>query len=427
MSSMSRGNKVRKRCEWLSANVFRNYPIDEGAIAALCTLPYPRAMEMCADLEAKADSVKNPSAYLTQAVNREGGAGGGGGGGYLNHFESEGAIAKRCRWLNTNIFWADAILEPTMAKMSSLGLRRAMELLRDLEENAKNVGNPDGFLLNAVRREGGGQYHQSQHYGGYDRSWGGRSQDGHTRLHRQSTWLNANVFWPGAIDEEAIGQLSTIDLGRAMTMLKEVEGKADVVENPSGYLKNAVRRENLYDWSSSRDGWWEESWDDSSWKPQEANTAIHRRATWINENVYWSGAIDRDAILQLSGIDFGRAMDMLRDVEEKAESVDNPSGFLKAAVRRETYTGSSEEIDERVQKRCTWLNMNVYSKGAIDKDAIAKLSTLTFRRAMAICKDLEEKGKDQITNPSGYAKAAVLREPLENVQDWAGGYAPSSS
>mmetsp|Transcript_74453 Transcript_74453/g.206777 ORF Transcript_74453/g.206777 Transcript_74453/m.206777 type:complete len:471 (-) Transcript_74453:154-1566(-) len=425
--SSSLFQKVHKRCTWLNANVFWDGAIDEAAILALSKIDARRAMEMCQEVETKADTVANPSGYLVNAVRREGMGVGGRGDAFASDYAYSGQARgdprfhKRCAWLNMNVFWHGAIDDDAIAALSTIDYGRAMEMLKDIEEKASTLASPSGYLKNSIRREMRGRGARPYDYDDYYYDEGSMRAD--NRIHRRCTWLNANIFWQGAIDEQAIRDLSSIDPLRAMAMLREVEAKADQVSNPNGYLKNAVRRENLYE-SGGYAGGYDDAYASGSGAYYDygtkMNSTIHKRCTWLNANVFWDGAIDEDAIAQLSTLDTVRAMEMLKELEGKSDKVINPSGYLKNAVSREDEAwdwdedaeGAAGEIDRRVQKRCTWLNANVFGAGAIDKEAMASLSTLDFGRAMEICRGLEEKGARYVANPSRYLKVAVRNEEL---------------
>eukprot|EP00927_Polykrikos_kofoidii_P053073 TRINITY_DN4721_c0_g1_i1.p1 TRINITY_DN4721_c0_g1~~TRINITY_DN4721_c0_g1_i1.p1 ORF type:complete len:546 (+),score=118.86 TRINITY_DN4721_c0_g1_i1:166-1638(+) len=477
-------------------------------------------MEMCKDLESKSDKVANPAGYLLNAVNKEnanprqtygssygnGGAGYnegyggydegyGGSGGYEDYgdygYQASGnqqyygqqetvvssRLHRRCTWLNANVFWQGAIDEKAIEQLSGIDVGRAMEMLKDLEDKAELVANPSGYLKNSVRREGRaaganvGMVSQGYGYadGGVQPQYGS-AQEVSSRVHRRCTWLNANVFWQGSINEKVVAALSSIDMDRAMEMLQDVESKAQRVSNPGGFLMNACRREGMqnagYDASYAANTRYDTGYVEH-YAPEntQVNSAVHRRCTWLNANVFWQGAIDEEAVAQLSGIDGGRSMEMLKILESKADTVANPSGYLKNAVRKEvgaragtTWDEGGEwgwlpqnrgggceqqqqgddwgwsqqnrvaggggqqqgDLDERIRKRCTWLNTNVFGIGAIDREAMVALSTLEYGRAMAMCKEVEEKGSNRIANPSGYLKVAVRKESEHPRGKWPG-------
>lgn len=143
---------------------------------------------------------------------------------------------------------------------------------------------------------------------------------------------------------------------------------------------------------------------------------LHKRCTWLNGNVFQASPINKEAIQALATIHPMRAMEMLKEVEEKAEKVKNPSGYLKSAAARESPVSSQISIDPAVEKRCKWLNFNLFKDNKIDGEAIALLSSLGWARAMELCKELETKG-EQVRSPSKYIKAAAARElPTEYHQ-----------
>ena len=57
-------------------------------------------------------------------------------------------------WLNANIFPDRPIDEEAISAMCHLSMARAMELFKDLEENAQRVKNASGYLKSAAAREG---------------------------------------------------------------------------------------------------------------------------------------------------------------------------------------------------------------------------------------------------------------------------------
>merc|ERR1719261_1458989 len=68
-------DKVSKRADWLNLNVFNplGQAIEQSAVEAVGQLEMSTAMDLFADLEAKArtNGIKNPTNYLTAAARRE--------------------------------------------------------------------------------------------------------------------------------------------------------------------------------------------------------------------------------------------------------------------------------------------------------------------------------------------------------------------
>merc|ERR1719311_853762 len=151
---------------------------------------------------------------------------------------------------------------------------------------------------------------------------------------------------------------------------------------------------------------------------------IHQRCTWLSTMVFGStGAIDQEAVQALCSIDFSRALEITKDLETKGTVVANSSNYIKAAVSREPGGGKGRagkghevssdgfDVQYKVHQRCTWLSAMVFGgKGAINDEAVQALSSIDFKRAMEITKELESKGL-QVANPSNYICAAVSREP----------------
>eukprot|EP00929_Paragymnodinium_shiwhaense_P034043 TRINITY_DN18566_c0_g1_i1.p1 TRINITY_DN18566_c0_g1~~TRINITY_DN18566_c0_g1_i1.p1 ORF type:complete len:207 (-),score=18.60 TRINITY_DN18566_c0_g1_i1:221-841(-) len=144
---------------------------------------------------------------------------------------------------------------------------------------------------------------------------------------------------------------------------------------------------------------------------------VHRRCTWLNRVVFWDGAISEKAIEDLYGLGFQAAMEITKALEAEAHDVTDPSDFIWNAIHGGSRgkgghgTNYGVDVDSRIEKRCRWLNSNVFGEGAIDKTAISALCSIDFVRAMELCKELEGKGSERVSNPSGYIKAAVSREP----------------
>lgn len=409
---------VHKRCTWMNANVFGQEAINQDAVAALSCLPWERAMELLKQVEEKKGEMKNASGFLIVAASRDlkGGGNGGGGGGAGGAWSASGedvftGVHKRSTWLNANVFGQQAISQEAVAALSNLSRDRAMDLLKQVEEKKDQLNNPSGYLLAAVKRDFGD--------GG-----GKENADVYTGIHKRCTWLNANVFAEGVITQEAVQALSSLPWDRAMELLKHIEEKKGELKNPSGYLISAVGRDvqrPQQTWSQRGQGAaGAKAGGASGGSWHGVDTGVHKRCTWLNANVFGAGAIDEEAITVLSSLEFNRAMEITKEMEQKGAAViKNPSSYLKAAAQRE-FGGSAAagaggaagggDVHTAVHKRCTWLNANVFGAGSIDGETIAALSTLDFTRAMQLCKDLEEKGKGNVANPSSYLQTAVKRE-----------------
>merc|ERR1719410_753574 len=193
---------------------------------------------------------------------------------------------------------------------------------------------------------------------------------------------------------------------RAMELMREIEEKHSGIRNPSAYLKSAARREGFG------------PPDDATPPPKRAAAGltrpeppttmppkgkgkagpaekVRRHAAWLNKNAFAHSPLDDDALQALMKQDPIYALSVLKDLEAKAESINHPSKFLIATLksdgmlfssaspafvgkakgkggRQATPSQSVSALDyERIEKRATWLNANVFWKNPIDDEAIA--------------------------------------------------------
>lgn len=264
--------------------------------------------------------------------------------------------------------------------------------------------------------------------------WGGGKGSG-DKVEKRAAWLNQNVFGDRPIDAEAVAAMKGLGAPRAMELFKEIETEAGKIRSPSGYLKTAAKREGLTGPAAPA----MPAMPAMDW--QAAQTKVHKRATWLNANVFSDRPIDDDAMAAVAGIYAGlgheRAMELFKDIETKGAEVRDPSGYLKAAAKRAGFVPPQEAMSasngkgskgagaiqnygavqnygsgpnfNKVHKRAKWLSENVFQGKPIDDEAIAAMASLDVGRAMEMFKEMEEKG-DQIKNPSGYLKAAVKNE-----------------
>eukprot|EP00428_Durinskia_dybowskii_P024469 CAMPEP_0170253902 /NCGR_PEP_ID=MMETSP0116_2-20130129/26795_1 /TAXON_ID=400756 /ORGANISM="Durinskia baltica, Strain CSIRO CS-38" /LENGTH=468 /DNA_ID=CAMNT_0010504893 /DNA_START=94 /DNA_END=1500 /DNA_ORIENTATION=- len=450
--------KIQRRAQWLSDKVFPANPIDEKAIAAMGTLSRTRAMEIFQELEEKAAEVGNPSGYLHAAVRREGkgaarvvgaaaavhstGAVVGGG----RHAQ---VVAKRAAWLNSRVFASSPIDREAVAAIVGMGAARASELLKEVEEKAGNIKNPSGYLKVAAKREGvvpaaappaaapatrrigaapAAHRPASAIVGSRALPVGAAPRKAlpalpgpaPNKVRRKIDWLNDRVFGHGAIHEDCVAALVSLPSSEAMHILGELEQRSGEVKNPSGYVQAAVRRA-LGDPDIE----------------QHDHEKIRRRVAWLNARVFSANPIDDEAVGAMMGMGVYRAMDLFKEIEEKAGTLRNPSGYLKAAATREGFAPPDSAGDTRAPKgggrakpkagvqtqrstlggadagevraRVDWLNESVFADNPINTEAAEIMAELTPSRAMQLLSDLEGKA-DQVRTPSGYVITAVARE-----------------
>lgn len=392
--------KVQKRATWLNANVFPDRPIDQEAVMMMKSLATARAMELFKDVEEKKEQVRNPSGYLKSAAARE-----------APVQQVDEKIHRRATWLNSNIFPDRPIDQEAIQALSTVGTARAMALYKEVEEKHEQVKNPSGYLKTAVSRDGPGGYAAPAANMQHMQS----EREEHSKIQKRITWLNANVFPDRPIDTEATGAMFGLGISRAFELLKEIEGKAQELRNPTGYLKTAAMREGL----APPEG------QDQAKVQAFQEDKVSRRARWLNENLFQDRPIDQEAISAMGSLAIPRAMELFKDVEEKAAQLRNPGGYLKAAVSREgpggavstprsaIYAQPAQQgiipAGDKLHRRITWLNANVFGYAPLDEEAREAAQSVPLDRALEILKDLEGKSST-VQNPSGYVKASINRE-----------------
>ncbi|CAE7504085.1 FTSH10 [Symbiodinium sp. CCMP2592] len=342
--------KIHRRASWLNGNVFPDRPIDEEAIVAMKSLGGARAMELFKEVEEKFEQIRNPSSYLKTAAARENPSGQGRGmpqtalalAPFTRRPDPATKIQRRASWLNGNVF-PDRHIDPeAIEAMKTLDSARAMELFKEIEEKSGQVKNPSSYLKTAVAREGSGMPQNltaAPRVGTVARLSGPASPEEQTKIHRRVTWMNANVFPDRKIDDEAIGAMYGLGLARAMELLQEIQEKSDSMRNPANWLKAAASREGLapppqsmapapmsFQAGNAKGG---QTSDYSNYDK------LHRRIKWLNNNVFVHSPLDAETTEALASLSLQRALEMLKELENKGSEVKNPSGYMKAAVSRE--------------------------------------------------------------------------------------------
>jgi len=344
-------DKVSKRAQWLNDNVFPDRPIDDEAIAAMIGMGQKTAMELFKELETQSSAIRNPSGYLKSQARKAGfgpsedysapsGRKAGGGGN-----RDFGKVEKRATWLNANVFGDRPIDEEAMAALAGMGVGRAMELFKEVEEKAGQVKNPSGYLKAAAAREG---FAPPDKQGGGKGGGKAAARNTHTQYERdydkvekRAAWLNKNVFASSPIDDEAVAAMAGMGAARAMELFKEIEEKGGQVRNPSGYLKSAARKEGFGPAAeppstSPRQGGAAKGGGGKGGKMSNSNLEkMVKRVLWLNDKVFLENPIEEETVLAMESLSTQRAMELFKETEEKAAEIRNPNGYLKAAVKRE--------------------------------------------------------------------------------------------
>jgi hypothetical protein len=278
-------------------------------------------------------------------------------------------------------------------------------------------------------------------------------------LSKRIGWLNnnANLNQPLRYDE-AGALLENIDTKDAMDILKDLEEKAADIRDPTGWVKVAAQK-RLGGGGGLAVGNWGATTAMGAVKgvirtgmkarthaaTPEEDQKIRKRIGWMNANAGLQGPLMYDkASTSLLALPSMAAMEILKNLEEKAAEVRDPTGYVIAAAKRRIDSGGMGPVggmpmtgfggmgmmampmmpmapmmpmgsadpgfDEKLRKRVGWLNNNANLAQPLMYNKVKEaLSVIDSRKAMDILKDLEGKGAE-IRDPTGWvAKAPPTR------------------
>mmetsp|Transcript_48809 Transcript_48809/g.125775 ORF Transcript_48809/g.125775 Transcript_48809/m.125775 type:complete len:628 (-) Transcript_48809:66-1949(-) len=290
-----------------------------------------------------------------------------------------------------------------------------------------------------------------------------------TKVSQRIGWLNKNAGFAAEIHYSKVKDiLSQVGDAAAMRVLQEVADRASEIQDPTGFVLTEAELA-LQDRSrppaegGDVDGGEPGSEGDANaaGDPPKAqrrhraentggvNPRIATRVQWLNENAGLCEPVDLQEVADLLADAGPRScMAALKDLEEKAGEVRNPTAYLHAQLTRiaakkaEAPSGRAAglrtgviktalkskggvaprqggaELRRKVEVRMEWLNTNAGLAAALDVDklgsALAKLGSLPD--SMAILKQLEENSAD-IRDPTGWVLVSARRAlgTLKNV------------
>eukprot|EP00930_Biecheleria_cincta_P047697 TRINITY_DN3311_c0_g1_i1.p1 TRINITY_DN3311_c0_g1~~TRINITY_DN3311_c0_g1_i1.p1 ORF type:complete len:464 (-),score=106.22 TRINITY_DN3311_c0_g1_i1:125-1480(-) len=356
--------------------------------------------------------------------------------------EDEKRITRTIGWLNNNIDLAAKIsCADVMEPLSKLDTSTSLQILKDLELSSETVENPTAYVIAAARRAA-------------DKKGASDSADPTGKIARQVRWLNDNANLQKPLFYSAVvGALSKVEVGAAMKILRDLEAQAYSVQNPTAYVTSAAERlgdrrapptkEQKKKWrekGAEREEGEEGSADENeeaedsqkdmsdqkkiakqeaedSQKDMSDQKKIAKQVGWLNSKADLAEKISyTDVKDALAACPIGSAMRILKDLQVHAESVSNPTAYVKAAAQRasgvnptSTTKPSDSEDSKKIARQVGWLNANGNLQDRLSYSDIKEpLENCGLRGAQRILKDLEW-GAESIENPTGYVRAAALR------------------
>ncbi|CAE7331154.1 unnamed protein product, partial [Symbiodinium sp. CCMP2592] len=155
------------------------------------------------------------------------------------------------------------------------------------------------------------------------------------KIRKKVNWLNREgYFGKQFVDEDALEMLGTLPEDRAMSVLENLEEKAEYGEiwNPNSYVVKAVIRHSQ---QLNAEPQWSPSSPARSGPP--AALPVLKKVNWLNrEGFFGEAEIDEDAVEMLGGLPIDRAMSILENIEGKAGAGEiwNPNSYIVKAVVR---------------------------------------------------------------------------------------------
>eukprot|EP00439_Symbiodinium_sp_Y106_P052960 s922_g7.t1 len=135
------------------------------------------------------------------------------------------------------------------------------------------------------------------------------------KIRKKVNWLNREgYFGKQFVDEDALEMLGTLPEDRAMSVLENLEGKAEYGEiwNPNSYVVKAVIRHSQ---QLNAEPQWSPSSTVRSGPP--AALPVLKKVNWLNrEGFFGEAEIDEDAVEMLGGLPIDRAMSILENIED---------------------------------------------------------------------------------------------------------------
>eukprot|EP00931_Biecheleriopsis_adriatica_P102898 TRINITY_DN77802_c0_g1_i1.p1 TRINITY_DN77802_c0_g1~~TRINITY_DN77802_c0_g1_i1.p1 ORF type:complete len:628 (+),score=132.39 TRINITY_DN77802_c0_g1_i1:75-1958(+) len=253
--------ELGRKIGWINKNCDLSEKISySDVIGPLSQLPTRDAFKILSDLEARASTIRNPTAYIVTATGRSQDRHGPPAVVYYQssvEIDPTGKLARQIGWLNKNVELKDKLLfDEIVEPLSSIDVREAMVILKDVELNAAEIKNPTGYVLAAAGRKSGHAIGAST--GGAKRVRSAPappalSEDDSKSISRQVGWLNRNAGLADKISYSDVAEpLSALEISDAMKILKDLEKNAGRVKNPTAYVAAAAAKRAGGDDGSSR-------------------------------------------------------------------------------------------------------------------------------------------------------------------------------
>jgi len=252
--------------------------------------------------------------------------------------------------------------ESAIQAVKSLEPHQGVGILSDLRQQGGAVRKPSAFVMSAVRRytdgkAGGSGSESRSHRGGgggrgewdsYD-SRGSYPSGGRGGRHQSAPsddlWRQIEGLMRGTdIDESARSKLSELSPEDQVTILQDLSRGHGRVRNQSAFvISNAkLAREGRLKRFHPDEGY-DNRYDDRDYGRQreDRNRGRHDRGSWQARKPSMWDKLDDKAKAELESLSEADRADLLNELENKADSVRNPSAFV-CSVSKRYYDKSSQ-------------------------------------------------------------------------------------
>lgn len=476
--------KVKKRISWLNdkANLNDQLSYDKVGELLLESGPIAEVMKILKTLEENASEVRNPNGYITSAARRlreEGVAPEPKTGPKKQDYRNE-PLDKQLRahivWLNKEVpLNASLDYDKVSQSLLSIETADAGEILRRLEESAKEVRDPNGYVIKAAQRVIEGDHGKGGCKGDRwevpepppptssssvrrppPRPPPASTED--DKIAKRVHWLNGHANLSSPLDYDRLAS-SFRNLGyyQSLEVLNNLEEHASTVRDPTAYVLAGIKK-ITHDGGAARPSTSQAlpAPSKGGGRGKGGEDKLRRQIEWLNDRVCTTGILQLDKVLPvLMSLSTQQAFDVLKNFEENANSVRDPTayaiGTARKAERGETIgTGRKASVtvseaprlraprakgegrppepigsfgksgkpsrappqhnsESRIRRQVQWLNRNAELQSDLDEErVVSQLTRVSDREAMDILKRLEDSAST-VRDPTAYVISAYRR------------------
>jgi len=331
-------------------------------------------------------------------------------------------IQQRAMNMNNGIFLDRQIESQAIEALATLGVAKAFDLFKDLEQKGGSIKNPTKYLLTAAARAG---------YAGYKPE---SSTFDYNQIVLRAMKLNQGVFVDKKIDADTIVMMTKIGVTVAEELFAEVERIADLVANPAEYLRTAAETgghvppmppggliQSPFPQQRQMGG-------GGGGGAQKVYKSANLCGDFKNGNCLRGETCRFTHGEQLNPMLNARSMSQFGQLEQQQQQSkgqhqmgqqqmgQQQMGQQQLAIQQGVPMPQEALSDQqKLKKKAAWLNVNLFADRTIDAEAVLAMLDLPFPRAAEIFQELEINGA-QVSDPSSYIKASVANAQAQGMQ-----------